>query len=401
MPTASTLTQTPAPLVLNTQGGGLIFLQIVEHYRQQILQGIYRKGEKLPTCREIAAPLGVSPQTVNRALDQLAREGLLVRRRALGSIVSWGGGPRVAVPEKKREAPPVPMAAPSALPVGLVAKVSALSPGEGDLFMDYLNGIVEGFDAFGMRLELIEIKPDQPDVEVIEPLVRLGRVCGLVMIGLQASAVDFLIQEAFPVVSINSDLTARGITSVIGNDLPGYEKAWEYAEELGHREAVFVTGSGSATGQRRVRLCAAGRELVSTPCRLREPVFFPRTGSSDELWAQFETAWGQWHDDPKCRDWPTLFFSGSDVTASCLLQMFTERGIRVPEQVSVIGYSDSVIASHLSPPLTTLTKPRRAMAVAAAQLLIDILARRPSSREALRVFPVELTRRASCASPAL
>ena len=68
-----------------------IYLQIVEGVRAAIAAGVYRPGELLPSLRVLAVDLVVDPNTVQKAYDQLEREGLVFSRRGVGVFVAKRG----------------------------------------------------------------------------------------------------------------------------------------------------------------------------------------------------------------------------------------------------------------------------------------------------------------------
>ena len=70
---------------------------------------------------------------------------------------------------------------------------------------------------------------------------------------------------------------------------------------------------------------------------------------------------------------PTAYYAGNDLMAIGILRGLRERELDVPGQVSLIGTNDSPEATHLSPPLTSLRVPYRAIAAAAARKLIDAI----------------------------
>lgn len=90
---------------------------------------------------------------------------------------------------------------------------------------------------------------------------------------------------------------------------------------------------------------------------------------------------------------PTAIFASNDEMAAATLHVARQRGLYVPEDLSIIGFDDSPIAAHIWPPLTTVRWPVREMASAAAHKLIDSAdaARQPSR------WPSELIRRSSVA----
>lgn len=65
-----------------------IYLQIAEAIRGGVAAGTYRPGEALPSLRELAVTLRVNPNTVQRAYDELSREGIVEARRGLGLFVA-------------------------------------------------------------------------------------------------------------------------------------------------------------------------------------------------------------------------------------------------------------------------------------------------------------------------
>ena len=65
-------------------------------------------------------------------------------------------------------------------------------------------------------------------------------------------------------------------------------------------------------------------------------------------------------------------FASSDIIASQVLQVAFSRGIRVPEELRVVGFDDSLIASYTPPPLTTIHQPIKEMAQLAVDTLINL-----------------------------
>ena len=68
-----------------------IYTQIVEHIRRAVAAGVYRPGETIPSLRALALELVVNPNTVQRAYEELEREGLVQARKGLGMFVTENG----------------------------------------------------------------------------------------------------------------------------------------------------------------------------------------------------------------------------------------------------------------------------------------------------------------------
>jgi len=65
-----------------------IYAQIVERIQMQIVSGVYQPGAKIPSVRELAAEAGVNPNTMQKALSELERSGLVTTIRTSGRVVT-------------------------------------------------------------------------------------------------------------------------------------------------------------------------------------------------------------------------------------------------------------------------------------------------------------------------
>jgi GntR family transcriptional regulator len=68
-----------------------LYLQVVEHIRSAIAAGVHRPGEALPSLRALAADLRINPNTVQRAYEELERQGLIRSHRGVGMFVAERG----------------------------------------------------------------------------------------------------------------------------------------------------------------------------------------------------------------------------------------------------------------------------------------------------------------------
>lgn len=98
-------------------------------------------------------------------------------------------------------------------------------------------------------------------------------------------------------------------------------------------------------------------------------------------------------------DRPTAVFAGNDVQALAVIEVAREHGLRVPEDVSVVGYDDTQIAVWLRPRLTTVHQPIRRMAAEAARIVLRIAAGEPVEQQRLELA-THLVIRDSTAPPA-
>ena len=92
---------------------------------------------------------------------------------------------------------------------------------------------------------------------------------------------------------------------------------------------------------------------------------------------------------------PTAIFVASDMMAEGAMRALRDAGMRVPQDVAVVGYDDMPKASRTTPPLTTIRQPTNRMGSLAVNSLIDII-QNPGSHKRHIVLPVELVIRESC-----
>lgn len=69
-----------------------VYLQLIDIIKQKIMSGEYQPGQRLPSVRELATDAAVNPNTMQRALAELEREGLLYTQRTSGRFVSEDAG---------------------------------------------------------------------------------------------------------------------------------------------------------------------------------------------------------------------------------------------------------------------------------------------------------------------
>jgi LacI family transcriptional regulator len=95
---------------------------------------------------------------------------------------------------------------------------------------------------------------------------------------------------------------------------------------------------------------------------------------------------------------PSAIFAASDLMAIGAVRAAAEAGLRVPDDLSVVGFDDIQLAPHVNPPLTTLRQDKLGLGAAAGDALVARIAGDPD-RPSLRALPVELIVRGSTAAP--
>jgi DNA-binding LacI/PurR family transcriptional regulator len=192
-------------------------------------------------------------------------------------------------------------------------------------------------------------------------------------------AIDTRLEHSFPVpiVTVSGHQKTPGITRVTLDHRRAAELAIGHLVEMGHREIAFTKGPqvSSDTEQRWQSICevakAMGVKMKPELCvEMEFSTPFPDVGYPV---AQKLLARGVRF---------TALFAYNDVAAIGAIRALCDAGLRVPEDVAVIGFDDIPSAAFQNPSLTTVRQPLRLMGETAARILIDRLhGKRPPSDE--------------------
>jgi LacI family transcriptional regulator len=208
----------------------------------------------------------------------------------------------------------------------------------------------------------------------------------------ESELLDQLPQRGTPVVIVDRTRTRQTHCTVAVDDTLGGRIAVEHLLDLGHERIAFV-GGPERIGQVRERREGARQALVDaglSPDRLvlveTEALTVAEGLSAGERIAGMPVA-----------SRPTAAFCANDLLALGLLQRCVSLGLRVPQDLAIVGYDDIDFAAAAAVPLTSVRQPRRRLGATAAELLVDE-ATNPDHRHQQVVFTPELVARASTRS---
>jgi LacI family transcriptional regulator len=173
-----------------------------------------------------------------------------------------------------------------------------------------------------------------------------------------------------------------GVDAVLPDNVAVGALAGQHLVELGHRDVLIASGSDQLTtiADRLTGICSAFQKVGVQPTVLQES--FSLSGG-----ARIASRIG----DPDVR--PTAILALSDLMAIGVLQELRRQGLRVPDDISVMGIDDITVAQSLAPALTTVAVPLNEMGEIAFSMV-----RKPSAaRPRRRVLPAQLVVRESTA----
>ena len=189
-------------------------------------------------------------------------------------------------------------------------------------------------------------------------------VCGGVLLspGIQADKIQLLDQK-LPVVQC-ADI-AKEVSYVAVDDYAAAKSAVNYLLRHGGRKIAFIkTAEMDFVRNRERGYCDAMKE-AGLPVVPQDIVSVPE---------DYETAVALISGLLGGEDRPDAFFASSDLIAVAAVNAVSRKGLRVPEDVSVVGFDDTYLAAMSTPPLTTVRQPIRRMGEIACKMLLDRLA---------------------------
>ncbi len=328
--------------------------------------------DRSPTIRTVAARAGVSKSLVSLVLQNSPRVSVQRRRAVLDAMAELGYRPDPvarSLAERRTRT------------IGVV-----LDDLSNPWYVDLLHGLRPVLHGHGLR-PLLADGATEPDA--VEALADL-RVDGIVLVGTPAAtAVEQLaaLRPGPPVVVAGTREPRLAGTDLVANDDDaGSRAATTHLVELGHRRIAHVVGEGEVG-----RLRRAGYAAVVTAAGLD-----PQCVDGGWTEAAGERAG---HELLRGPDRPTAVFAANDLVAVGVLTAADALGLRVPQDVSVVGYDDTVLARLPRLSLTSVDAHIAEVGRAAGEVLTARLAGDRTDQPTTRLITPSLVTRSSTAPP--
>ena len=330
------------------------------------------------TIRDVAARADVHPSTVSRVFSGNAQISEATRQRVMDAA---------------RELNFQPNAIARSLSVRRTRTIGVVVPHVFDgyftdsFFPQLMAGLLEVAYERGYRLLVGGCNGYQDEHVQALDLLGTRQADGILVTSsrLDVDTVGELQRQHTPLVLIGHPPTQhQDVAWVDADNRTATRQVVAYLAGMGHRRIAYVGGDpDSSVVKERLEgylegMAEAGLEV-------------------DERWIDFGyfaedggyQAVERTRREPSCA--PTAYYAANDLMAVGIVRGLRERNVDVPGQVSVVGTNDSPEAAHLSPGLTSLRVPYRAIAAAAAHRLIDAIetGRQPVGHELVRSCLIE------------
>ncbi len=331
--------------------------------------------DKRVTMKDIARAVGVSTNTVSRALNNKPdiRPETVERIRVVAERMGYAGAKTIKGLRAK-----------GTKIVGLI-----IADNTNPFFSSVVKGTEDALSHAGYNLILCNTNENYAkEKSIIEMLVQ-KRVDGILVTPSQSKEEDIsrLVQKGLPLVLVGRHFTDLEVGTVLCDDKAGAMAAVEHLIRLGHRDVLFINAPGyiSSAVERQAGFEEAFEKngLQPNPALVR--VCDPKVESA------YNTIRSVLIEGIKF----TAVFTFSDLMMLGVIKAFREAGVRIPRDVSAVGFDDIEFVSLLSPSLTTVRQQRYQMGFESARLLLSKI---HGDKENHRVvLPTELIVRESTA----
>jgi DNA-binding LacI/PurR family transcriptional regulator len=249
-----------------------------------------------------------------------------------------------------------------------------------------ITGMSQIVQSNGFRL-LVEHIHDLDNINIITDMLKGGEVAGVVVntfLGIEDSIIS-LIREGYPIVLL--DAVSDHYYAALIDHLAGVKLAAEHLVRLGHTQIGCITFAPiNYHIKRRLNafregLATAGIALPQT--HIREGNYDPESG--------YEAMQALLQAQPQL----TAIFGMNDMMAIGAMRAIHEAGLRIPEDIAVVGYDDMRFAAFTNPTLTTVQAPEVEVGQLAAEMLIALIQGVPLAEKCVKLS-TKLVVRQSC-----
>ncbi|MFF5567143.1 LacI family DNA-binding transcriptional regulator [Streptomyces sp. NPDC012623] len=302
----------------------------------------------------MAAAAGVSTAAVSQTVNGTGRIAEATRRRVLDAAAALGWSPSASATALRRA---------RTRTLALVVRRPTDVLGADPHFSELITGLEGELAPRGYGLLLHLVADMAQESALYERLVAEGRIDGAVLTDARADdpRPPLLRALGLPAVLLSAPDATSPVPNVgLGQQDAGVREAVAHLLELGHRRIAYVTGPAELTHTRlrRAAFEDALTEAGARPVAVRETDFTEAAAvaATEELLA--------------LRERPTAVVYSNDSMAVCGIGTAQRAGLRVPRDLSVVGYDNLPLGRWLHPRLTTVDQQVQAVGAAAARTLL-------------------------------
>lgn len=231
---------------------------------------------------------------------------------------------------------------------------------------ELIRGITHVIEARGYHLLVHAVEPGSPNTTYGQ-LIRTRKVDGLVITAplVNDPEIEMLHSEDIPVV-INGSTALSDVAQVDVNNRQGARTATKYLVDLGHKRIGHISNAPFSYTSSHDRLSGYRLALADSSLPYDEDLVYE--GAFTDV-----SGCGPMQAMLDLPDPPSAVFVGSDVVALGAIKVIYERGLKIPDDLSIIGFDDIFIGKYLQPPLTSVHLPAYELGKQASELILGVI----------------------------
>ncbi len=308
-----------------------------------------------PNLQDVAHHAGVSPATVSRVLNHTAHVRESVRSRVLQSVASLG-----------YEAPPTRANAPASQATIALLITDILNP----FFPEIVRGVEDEAKSDRLAMLLCDTTEDSQSEHQVLHMLATRSIDGIIVCASRLAAKDLISlheRHKTPMVVINRIVNHPGIPCILVDLENATYRAARHLLTLNHTRIAYLAGPGQSE-QSRARRRGLELALAEASLCLRAewcPSSFPNVDGGFQAMSALLAI--------PVADRPTAVLAYNDMMAMGALHAIRAHHLRVPQDISIVGFDDIAMAAHTNPPLTTVGQPTYRMGRLAMQMLRQLM----------------------------
>lgn len=317
-----------------------------------------------PTIKDIAKICGVGVSTVSRAINNHPDINLETKEKIMNTIKEYGYVPNNSARNLKR----VDAKAIAVLVKGI----------SNPFFANMIKIIEEECKKKHYSMELSHIESDEDEVDVALKVVKEKRLRGIIFLGglfshsdekLQKLNVPFVFSTAG---SIPENISRSQFSNIGVDDRKESAKLIDYLVQQGHEQIAIVVAEAEEESIGKLRLEGYQDALRVNHIEIKEELICH--ANKDISHFSLENGYLTTKKLLESKVPFTALYAVSDTLAIGAMRALFDEGLKVPDDVSVVGYDGIEMAGYVNPRLTTIKQPVEEIAKATIKLLFDIIA---------------------------
>ncbi len=335
------------------------------------------------TIKDVAALAGVSPSTVSRTCKNNPSISDETKERVRQAMATLGYEPNF-------QASMLASAAQNSRTIGIILPPSQKEVYENSFYLEMIRGIGQFCNQRQYATTVITGQDEEELIQVIQTMVRGGRADGFILLfsRQQDAVIDYLIEEGILYVLIGKANQFVNQTIYIDNDnLMAGQEATEYLLGLGHERIAFI-GSSRNLIYSNDRMNGYQLALVRNQMPLRPEYCVELHSFSKDTAAPIQALLTL--PEP-----PTAVVVSDDILALIVERNCIALGIRIPEDLSIISFNNSLLSKLTSPQLTSIDVNSFQLGIEAASQMINHI-ENPNLLATKIIVPHRLVERQSC-----